>query len=220
MTVPKRYANSYVPVKYFLASYRALSDGRSGIRHLEEILEKSTFLLSEWKIIWIGTCAVLRTAIDLFRVDEKSCLAPRIREEIASEWKLIKDRKSEHSIFWDFLRQERDNVIHEYEWKAFEAWMKPDGTFRSAKLSLLMSEDDGARPVLLMRDGPFIGRNSLDLLKEGAEWVEARIFDAIRRAGYDPEENRGLVHFEARPKLYGGILSEVLSENDSGSTTD
>jgi hypothetical protein len=77
MTVPTKYANSYVPVKYFLSSYRALSDGRRGIRHLEERLGAATFLLSEWKVIWIGTCAVLRTAIDLFRVDMKSCLATR-----------------------------------------------------------------------------------------------------------------------------------------------
>jgi hypothetical protein len=214
VTVPSQYANSYVPVKYFLASYRALSDGRSGISHLDERLDQATFLLSEWKVTWIGTCAILRTAIDLFRVDAKSCLAPRIREEIATEWKLIKDRKSEHSIFWDFLRQERDNVIHEYEWRAYEAWMKPDGTFRPARLSFLMLDDDGARPVLLMKGGPFAGRNSLELLKEGAEWVEARIFDAIRRAGYDPEEDRGLVHFQARPTQFLGTLSSIIGGDD------
>jgi hypothetical protein len=198
MTVPTQYANSYVPVKYFLSSYRALSDGRSGIRHIEERLEAATFFLSEWKVNWIGTCAVLRTAIDLFTIDAKSCLAPSIREEIKAEWKAIKNQKEEHAIFWEFLRQERDNVIHEYQWRAYETWMKPDGTFRAARLSLLMLDDDGARPVLLMKGGPFEGRNSLELLKEGADWVEARIFGAIRKAGFDPEEERGLVHFQPR----------------------
>jgi hypothetical protein len=57
-----------------------------------------------------------------------------------------------------------------------------------------------------MRSGPFEGRNSLDLLKEGADWVEARIFAAIRRAGLDPDEERGLGSFQPRPKLTGGIL--------------
>ncbi len=209
MTVPSTYAHNYVPVKYFLSSYRALSDGRSGIRHLEELLGSSTFLLSDWKVIWIGTCAILRTAIDLFRTDSKSCLAPRIKEEIAAEWKTIKDRKEEHAIFWEFLRQERDSVIHEYQWRAYEAWMKPDGTFRANRLSLLMLEDDGARPVLLMKGGHFEGRNSLDLLKGAAIWVEDRIFSAVRRAGFDPEEDRGLVHFQPRPKV-----DALLFDND------
>jgi hypothetical protein len=100
MTDLTKYANTYIPIKFFLSSYRALSDGRSGIRDLEERLEATTLVLSEWKVIWIGTCAVLRTAIDLFKIDAKSCLATSIREEIASEWKCIKDQKSSHAIFW------------------------------------------------------------------------------------------------------------------------
>ncbi|MER9776274.1 hypothetical protein [Mesorhizobium sp. M0220] len=212
MTVPTKYANSYVPVKYFLSSYRALSDGRSGIHHLDERLAEATFLVSEWKVIWIGTCAVLRTAIDLFRVDAKSCLSLRIRQEITVEWNAIKDQRENHAIFWDFLRQERDNVIHEYQWRAYEQWIKPDGTFRATRLSLLALADDDAKPVLLMKGGPFEGRNSLDLLKEGADWVEARIFGAIRRAGFDPEERRGLVHFQPRPTLKGSILGDLSDD--------
>jgi len=194
MTVPDKYANTYLPVKYFLSSYRALSDGRSGIQQLEEKLASSTFLF-DWKVSWIGTCTVLRTAVDLFRADAKSCLASSIRDEITAEWDAIKAQREQHGIFWEFLRQERNNIIHEYQWRAYEAWIKPDGTVRAQPLTLLGSLDDDARPLLLMRDGPFKGRNSLDLLKEGADWVEARIFAAIRRAGLDPDEKRNLVNF-------------------------
>lgn len=195
MTVPDKYSNIYMPVKYFRSSYRALYDGRSGIRHLEEKLTASKFFLSEWKITWIVTCAVLRTAIDLFKADAKSCLAPPIKSGMAAEWKAFKDQKEQHTIFWKFLKHERDNVIHEYQWPAYEACMRPDGTFRPDHLTLLTLDEDHARPVLLMRDGHFRGHNSLDLLKEGADWVEARIFSAIRRAGLDPDEERSLVHF-------------------------
>ncbi|BCG83091.1 hypothetical protein MesoLj113b_66330 [Mesorhizobium sp. 113-3-3] len=204
MTVPSHYTNHYIPVKFFLSSYRALSDGRSGIHHLGDQITQATFLLSEWKVIWIGTCALLRTAIDLFQVDAKSCLSPELRHEIAVEWKAIKDNKDDHSIFWEFLRQERDNIIHEYQWRAYETWIKPDGTFRDGGLSLLALAGDDAKLVLLMRGGPFVGRNSLDLLQEGADWVEARIFAAIRRAGFDPEESRGLVNFQSPPTFNGG----------------
>lgn len=213
MTVPTKYAGRYIPVKYFLSAYRALSDGRRGIRHLDDQVKQATFLLSEWKVIWIGTCAVLRTAIDLFQVDAKSCLSPAIRHEIANEWKAIKDHREDHAIFWEFLRQERNNIIHEYQWRAYEAWIKADGTVHNGGLSLLALAGDDAKLVLLMRGGRFEGRNSLELLMEGADWVEARIFGAIRRAGFDPEERRGLVNFQSPPTLKGGgLLGDLSSE--------
>jgi hypothetical protein len=164
MTDLTKFTNTYIPVKFFLSSYRALSDGRNGIRHLEERLEATTLVLSEWKVMWFGTCAVLRTAIDLFQIDAKSCLDTSIRDEVASEWECIKAQKTNHTIFWEFLKRERDNVVHGYQWQAYETWIKPDGTFRPAQLSILALSDDGARPVLLMRSGPFEGRNSLELL--------------------------------------------------------
>lgn len=64
-----------------------------------------------------------------------------------------------------------------------------------------MLDDDDARPMLLMRSGAYVGRDSLDLLKESADWVEERIFNAIQRTGFDPDEDRGLVHFQPRPRI-------------------
>ncbi|GGE31599.1 hypothetical protein GCM10007276_05960 [Agaricicola taiwanensis] len=215
MTLPSQYPNHHVPVKYFLASYRALSDGRTGVRLLEEKLEKSTrSLLSEWKVLWIGTCTILRTSIDLFRIDGESCLASRIREEIRAEWHAIRTEKEKHAIFWEFLRKERDSVIHQYEWRAYETWIKPDGTFRGPKLSLLIMEDDDvAKPAILMNDGFFQGRDSLELLREGADWVEERIFSAVRRAGFDPEEARSLASFLPLPTNKGGLFGDPSGED-------
>lgn len=218
MTIPAKYTNIYIPVKYFLTSYRALSDGRSGISYLEEKLSSpETFYVYQWKILWIGTCSLLRTAIDLFRVDARSCLDARLREEITAEWKAIGDERDVHAIFWKFLRHERDKVLHEYEWRAYEAWIKPDGTVRPTRLPLLLMSEDDAKPVLLIKSGPYKGRNALELLKEAADWVETRIFSAIRRAGFDPEEERNLVHFQPRPKLTASatILGNVLSDNST-----
>src|SRR5579863_665257 len=52
-----------------------------------------------------------------------------------------------------------------------------------------------------MRGGHYDGRNSLDLLRESADWVEDRIISAIMRAGFDPEERRSLGSFIPAPKL-------------------
>lgn len=206
MTVPDKYRHNSAPVKYFLSSYRALSDGRNGIVLLEKQIETAKFALYEWKVTWIGTCTIIRSSIDLFQIDAKSCLHPRICEEIIKEWHDIRKNRDKNRIFWDFLRQERNSILHEYEWRAYEAWMKPDGTLRPARLSLLMIDDDGARPALLMRDGPFKGRNSLELLKESADWAESRIFSAIKRAGFDPNESRNFVDFMPLPNLRPSLL--------------
>lgn len=201
MTVPTKFANTYVPVKYFLSSYRALSDGRGGIVHLDEFVNSSQhFLLSEWKVIWIGTCAILRTAVDLFKIDGKSCLNPHIREEIQAEWEDISRDRVRHTIFWEFLRKERNNIVHQYEWRAYEAWIKPDGSIAPEARSIISFKDDDMRPVILMKSGHYKGHNSLDLLKEGADWVETRIFSTIQRAGFDPDEQRSIVNFALRPK--------------------
>ena len=196
MTLPSQYGNIYIPVKHFLTSYRALSDGKSGVQHLEEHLNSSEFLLSDWKVVWIGTCTLLRTSIALFHVDANSCINEKIREQLRSEWKLIKANKECHPIFWKFLRKERDSIIHEYEWAAYEVWMDIDGTSRDVPISLLSIKPEDVNSVLIMRDGWYKNCNSLDLLKKSAEWVEERICSAIRRAGFDPDEKRNLITFE------------------------
>jgi hypothetical protein len=217
MTDLTKYLNTYIEVKYFLSCYRAPWDGQRGIKQLEDKLNQSTFYLLDWNIIWIWTCATLRTAIDLFQIDAKSCISSKIRSEIAEEWKKISKNRSQHQIFWEFLRRERDNIVHEYEWLAYEAWLKPDGTIRPAHNSLLIVNDDGARPVLLMQSGPFAGRNSIELLRESAEWVETRIVASIRRAGFDPEEKRNLATFSGQPAQSASIKS-LLSGDDTETT--
>lgn len=200
MTTPSNYAHITVPVKYFLSSYRALTDGKSGIAFLENHLATQFNLLSEWKVVWIGVCSVLRSAVTLFQVDAKSCINDKIREEIAAEWKSISSDKGNHPIFWEFLWQERNNILHQYEWKAYEAWMHDDGTIDASPHGLLSIKPEDVKNVLPMRGGHYDGRNSLDLLRESADWVEERIISAIMRAGFDPEERRSLGSFTPAPQ--------------------
>ncbi len=215
MTLPIKYNEIYLPVKYFLSSYRAFLDGRSGIRDLEQHIQQSQATLAGWRILWVGTCAVLRSSIDLFKADRKSCIEPRIRAELTVEWNEIGRQPDRHAIFWEFLRWERDKLLHEYQWRAYEAWMREDGTVRVGSVPLLLVPD-GGRPVLLMKGGPFEGRDSIKVLHEAAQWIEDRIFGAIKRAGFDPDEERNAVTFQPRPasppiKPLGTILGGLMS---------
>lgn len=106
MTFPAEFDNQYFPVKYALRSYGALTDGKVGVQQLEKYLQSEEFLWSDWKVIWIGACALLRTSIDLFKIDRRTCINKRISEEIHSEWNSIKKNEADHAIFWEFLQKE------------------------------------------------------------------------------------------------------------------
>ncbi|MFK5596820.1 hypothetical protein ACFZ8E_07425 [Methylobacterium sp. HMF5984] len=218
MATPLKYQYNYLPVKYLLSSYRALIDGRHGVLHLERLLGEDKLYVSDWKIAWIGTCTILRTAVSLFIKDGKSCLPEKLRFEITAEGKKLTKEKSENPIYHEFLLKERDNLIHQYEWRAYERWLKPDGTYRVPHtIAMMMSaEHDDARPVILMREGFYAGRDSLELLHESADWVEARIYDAIGRAGYHPDEYRNAFDFSEMPKPPKTLL-DALSNDDSSS---
>jgi hypothetical protein len=181
------------------------------------MLDDPDYLFSEWKIVWNGTCATLRTAVDLFRKDSRLCLSEPIRSEIRAEWHLIKEHANEHPIFWEFLRKERDNIAHEYAWTAYEAWLEPDGTVQSPPTLLgRLRAGSEARPKLLMKAGRFAGEDSIDLLRQSANWIQCRIFDAINRAGYDPEEKRGMYDFRRMPEAKVenlGILASYAARN-------
>lgn len=212
MTVTLEYRNRFLPIKYFLSSYRALSDGQVGLRTLEQHVKSTDLLFSDWKISWVGTCTILRTSIDLFRVDAKSCINRKIRASLKDEWSVIRENKEDHQIFWKFLRKERDSIIHEYRWTAYEVWLKEDGTHQTPPLSLLRMRPDDAESVLLMSSGYYKGHNSLDLLRESAAWVEERIFSAIDRAGFDPEEERNLWNFRVKPPRDHTLFDHINEE--------
>jgi hypothetical protein len=60
-----------------------------------------------------------------------------------------------------------------------------------------------------MKHGFYQGWNSLELLKEEADWVRQRIFSANERAGFGPNEQRRLGDLQLRIPL-GKESSPIL----------
>jgi hypothetical protein len=104
------------------------------------------------------------------------------------------------------LRKERNNALHEYEWTAYEMWLGQEGATQPARISLLSVRPEDMQSVLIMKGGHYKNHNSLELLKDSAEWIQARIFGAICRAGYDPEEDRRIGDFQKRPPTEDSLL--------------
>lgn len=196
MTDLSKFHHKYAPIKYFLNSYRALSDGRYATLQLEQLLKGEQLIVSEWKVMWVGACSILRAAVGLFQVDAQSCINKDIRQEIRNEWDHISKNKSEHPIFWEFLRKERNNIMHGYEWGAYEVWLDGNDEVASPALSLLYAPPSELRSVLRMRSGTYAGQDSLALINQSAVWVEDRINSAIKRAGFEPDEYRNIFTFD------------------------
>lgn len=67
-----------------------------------------------------------------------------------------------------------------------------------------------------MRHGQYAGEDSLLLLSKAADWTEARIFAAIKRAGFSPDEKRGMSDFRKMPEMEvatAGLLARY-AKND------
>jgi hypothetical protein len=199
MPVPAKYRSVFIPVKHFLSSHSAFDDGRRAIKLLQEQVEQDCLYLSDWKIHWVAACTLLRTAIDLFQKDARICVSQSLGAAMRAEWKSIKDDREAHKIYWDFLREERNNIIHEYSWAAYEYFLDRGGDIVDSRaLSLLMPRDDLTR-VLRIRRGVYKGADALALIGDASAWVEQRLLSGIERAGLDPNEQRNLVTFRPRP---------------------
>ena len=209
MTVPEKYSWHFLPVKYFLSSYRAFSDAQVAISLLEKEMQRERTLISNWKVHWVGSCTLLRAAIDLFKVDAKICVSDQLAASFDREWREIAENRGQHEIFWKFLREERNNIIHEYKWSAYEIWLDNEGNQKSPSLVGLLMAKDELRSELVMKHGNYKGQSSLSVLLESSKWVESRIMAAIHGAGLTPDEERNLVSFSPRPTVDKSLIGHA-----------
>jgi hypothetical protein len=173
-------------VKFNLASYRAWLDCKYAV----DKLKSAAITYSAWKVEWAGICSLLRTSIYLMGTkDAKSCLPEALKNQLMSDWSALYKNKAAYPLFGEFILKERNNILKEYEFSAYEAIIKPDGTSRKS-LGLLAFMEDGEKETLLIRGGYYEGRQALDVLAEAVIWTEEYILNSIRKAGYDPEEQR------------------------------
>ena len=181
-------ADRSLKVKYTLTSYRALSDARSELSELENFIGKSTFLLSSWKVRWIGICSVLRAGFYVIQKDAQSCIHSKLKRELASSWETIKSDKESYELFWKFLKHQRDLILKQYQWQAYEVWLNSETGKTRRQFSLLDVRSEEEKMVLVMSSGPFSGMDSMHLLSKCANLLESTIFSAIEAAGFDPDE--------------------------------
>jgi len=210
--LPFEMRNRYFEVGTLPASNRALRDAKRGISNLENRLAQRYTLLADWKVEYVGVCALLRAAIHLIQIDSKSCHSKSVTEELKREWQLIKSEKDKHAIYWEFINKERNSILKEYQWGSYKQYFDESGDPILAKdLSLLTMFGGGNTSDLRIRGGPFDGRETLEVLAEAANWVEGRISSALSRAGYSLTDRVHFMSWAKMPKPEKSLLSEMLN---------
>lgn len=150
--------------------------------------------LTRWRVHWAGALALLRAIGHVLRkVDGADSKVGRQVEIAFSRWK---SQRAENAIFWEFIDQERNNILKEYQFN-----LHPLDHVDVAVIMTVQQPETGAmlqvpnvfpigeniyRPVL---DGYGEGNDARDVYQEALDWwdaelgaIESAIADQSRQA--------------------------------------
>jgi len=128
----------------------------------------------EWRIAWVTCVALLRAVGHALRnVDSRS--SPGMARAIEAAWSKLARTKPNPKIFWQFIEEERNNILKEYRLTAGLAITLRPGT---AHCNIRTGEQWGepGLPTLYdyaMRSGPYEGFDQRRVLSEAIDWWDS-----------------------------------------------
>ncbi len=154
-----------------VAAREVLEDCRGALAELTDGVQGR-----QWRRRWI-TCVVLLRAIGhvLEKVDgERDAI---LRKNIDVWWKSVKQGKPEPLIFWDFIDEERNSILKEYQTRAGQGVAIQ---LSGIELNLRTGEQRSDPPKhaiyhYTINTGPFAGREQHELLAEAISWWESQL---------------------------------------------
>jgi len=154
-----------------LIAWGVLADARLAIGLLEGCEYQDRY----WRVYWTAAISLIRLIGDvLHKVDAKKSDTHKMA--IGNHWATITARKPEPSIFWEFIKRERDLTLHEYQF-SFGWNMDLIGIVNNG---VVYFEDDGTPflidflryPLAANDKHPFAGQDVRDILNEAILWWE------------------------------------------------
>ena len=130
----------------------ALSDFKDGLQG------------AEWRRHWM-LCVILLRVVGhvLDKVDGKA--NPQLGKIVDGEYERLKKSKPNPSIFWEFIDQERNNLIKLYETSAGQGVTTKMGAVGTSELP-------ETEYHYFINSGPFQGRDQRDMIREAISWWE------------------------------------------------
>ena len=140
---------------------RVLADCKHAHELLEDELQAGSF-----RILWVAGIAMARAVGHVLqKVDGESDKA--VKAAVASAYSVWKSNRSENKIFWDFIEEERNQVLKQYEIGFLGGQV---GMAAGAELHTL----DG-NVFCPITEGPFAGDDCRDVLEQAIRWWEQQL---------------------------------------------
>jgi len=122
---------------------------------------------------WIAAVALLRGVGHVLKnVDAES--SPTLGKIIKAEWEAANKTKPEPHILWGFIENERNTVLKEYRFRSHRSAAGFNVTSISAPtasgVATIKTNKYGAAEFRLLTDGPFAGRNDIEVVTEAIQW--------------------------------------------------
>lgn len=123
---------------------------------------------ARFRLLWVSGVALARSVGHVLRkVDSRR--DPRTRRSIDEAWERWKSDRKTHALFWEFIREERNNILKEYEFG-----------FLSGPMDVLVTPND---EVFVLDDnlfcpisgGRFAGEDCRDILADAIAWWEREL---------------------------------------------
>ena len=119
--------------------------------------------LPEWRLHWVSGLALLRTIGHvLAKVDARA--SPAHAEKVDGLWAKLKDDRKTAAIFWDFIEEERNNLLKTYTFGA-KLSSDEDGYF--------IEFADGQDAFQLFREAVYWWRHQLEMLEKELRAAQA-----------------------------------------------
>jgi hypothetical protein len=119
-----------------------------------------------WRTRWTGLVALLRCVGHvLHKVDAGS--SGDLKKAIATQWDTLSKSKPEPRIFWEFIEEERNNIL-----KAYEFGARMNTTVRPGAAHLSLSGEGSEGPggpttyESFIRSGTFAERDALEICRD------------------------------------------------------
>ena len=159
------------------AARQVLADCRGALEEFADGVEGPA-----WRRRWITAVVLLRTVgYVLKNVDGAS--TDKHKAEISRFWANLKSTKPNPAIFWRFIEEERNTIVHEYQTNAGQGVTVQGRVFEINVRTRKQKVDPPKPPVYhyTMNAGYYKDRDQRELIAEAIRWWEAEL-DALDSA--------------------------------------
>jgi hypothetical protein len=137
----------------------------------------------DWVLIWAGTIALLR-AVGHALLNEDTKRDARLKKAQSGWMDGLKATEPKPSIFFDFIKRDRDRLLKEAELtvaQAVQVFFEARSAFHPRTIG---GHNDPQPPIYTyhMKSGPFVEHDPRDLVRDAIEWWEKQLDDIEQKA--------------------------------------